>query len=83
MTVLAFDVGGANLKVADGLGFSVTVPFPLWRTPEQLTGALRQLVQQAPLADRFVATMTGELADCYETKSQGCLLYTSDAADEL
>jgi len=71
MTVLAFDVGGANLKVADGLGFSATVPFPLWRTPEQLSAALAELLRNAPPADRYVATMTGELADCYETKSHG------------
>jgi len=72
MTDLALDVGGANLKAADGAGFAVSREFPLWRTPERLASALADLIAAAPPAtDRFVATMTGELADCYETKAQG------------
>ncbi len=71
MTVLALDIGGANLKAADGRSFGRSVPFPLWRTPERLSVALSELLAQAPESTRIVATMTGELADCYATKADG------------
>ena len=41
MKWLALDIGGANLKAADGEGFAVSQPFPLWENPEQLVDALR------------------------------------------
>ena len=71
MTILALDVGGANLKIADGAGYAAGVPFPLWKAPDRLSAALRELIRAAPPAERFVATMTGELADCFETKAEG------------
>ncbi len=71
MPILALDVGGANLKIADGVGFAASVPFPLWKMPDRLPAALAELIHAAPIAERFVATMTGELADCFETKADG------------
>jgi (4-(4-[2-(gamma-L-glutamylamino)ethyl]phenoxymethyl)furan-2-yl)methanamine synthase len=71
MTLLALDIGGANLKAANGLGFAVTQPFPLWRQPADMPAALAALIAQAPAAERIAITMTGELADCFETKAQG------------
>ncbi|HEY4309436.1 MAG TPA: hydantoinase/oxoprolinase family protein [Pirellulales bacterium] len=71
MPVLALDVGGANLKIADGAGYARSVPFPLWQRPHGLAHALAELIRVAPLGNRFVATMTGELADCFSTKSEG------------
>lgn len=71
MNWLALDVGGANLKVADGAGFARSMPFALWRSPEQLASALRLLIAEAPPANGLAATMTGELADCFETKAAG------------
>jgi (4-(4-[2-(gamma-L-glutamylamino)ethyl]phenoxymethyl)furan-2-yl)methanamine synthase len=71
MPLLAFDIGGANLKVADGKRFCLTHPFPLWRQPEGLADAVATLAAQAPPAERWVATMTGELADCFATKADG------------
>ena len=71
MNAIALDVGGANLKAADGCGFAVSRSFPLWRAPERLADELRALIAAAPRADRIAVTMTGELADCYETKSIG------------
>jgi probable H4MPT-linked C1 transfer pathway protein len=73
MNWLAIDVGGANLKLADGLGFALSFPFCLWREPDRLTCTLRELVAQAPPCDHLAVTMTGELADCYETKREGVL----------
>ncbi|RIK77792.1 MAG: H4MPT-linked C1 transfer pathway protein [Planctomycetota bacterium] len=71
MTWLALDIGGANLKAADGLGFALARPFALWRRPEQLAAQLRQFIGEAPPASRIAVTMTGELADCYPTKAEG------------
>jgi probable H4MPT-linked C1 transfer pathway protein len=65
------DIGGANLKVADGLGYAVTEPFRLWLHPDQLAYRLRSLFANAPAADCLAITMTGELADCFVTKAEG------------
>ncbi|MBI2826156.1 MAG: H4MPT-linked C1 transfer pathway protein [Planctomycetia bacterium] len=69
--ILALDVGGANLKAADGLGFVASHEFPLWREPARLTHAIARLIEAAPRADHIAATMTGELADCFVTKREG------------
>lgn len=69
----ALDVGGANLKLADGLGLAVSEPFALWQRPAELTDALRSLLAQAPPVERLALTMTGELCDCYATKREGVL----------
>ena len=71
MQWLALDIGGANLKVADGLGHAESFPFELWREPDHLTQELRTLIAQAPNCDHLAVTMTGELADCFETKAAG------------
>lgn len=70
-SLLALDVGGANLKAADGFRFAVSQPFPLWQRPAELAAALARLIAAAPPAETLVVTMTGELADCFETKAQG------------
>ncbi len=70
---LALDIGGANIKVADGRGFASAYPFPLWKRPHELTHELRRVIAEAPPSDHLIATMTGELADCYETKEEGVL----------
>src|SRR5687768_15395702 len=69
--LLALDIGGANLKAANGCGHASMQAFPLWREPQGLAEALVQLIRAAPPADRIVATMTGELADCFRTKAEG------------
>jgi len=71
MSWLALDIGGANIKAADGVGFARSVAFPLWKHPEDLATALRELFASAPRAESLAVTMTGELADCYETKAEG------------
>ena len=68
---VALDIGGANLKAADGLGYARSRPFALWRTPELLAVELQTLISEAPRCDRLAVTMTGELADCYATKAIG------------
>lgn len=69
--VLALDVGGANIKIADGRGYAVSRPLALWREPQRLALVLREELDAAPFAPRVAATMTGELADCFRTKAEG------------
>ncbi len=71
MTVLGLDIGGANLKAADGRGWARSVPFALWREPSVLSSALRKLVVLAPNFDRIAVTMTAELCDCFRSKAEG------------
>jgi probable H4MPT-linked C1 transfer pathway protein len=68
---LALDIGGANIKVADGHGYAVSYPFALWKAPEKLVEQLAEILAVAPPAERIVVTMTGELCDCFSTKREG------------
>jgi probable H4MPT-linked C1 transfer pathway protein len=71
MSWLAVDIGGANLKAADGRGWAQIVPFELWKHPAGLRAALVALIDAAPSSQRIAATMTGELCDCFATKADG------------
>jgi len=71
MSWLALDIGGANLKAADGCGYAEAQRFPLWQHPHRLADALRTIIADAPPSDHIAATMTGELADCFRTKTEG------------
>jgi hypothetical protein len=68
---LGLDIGGANLKVADGRGFAAAEPFPLWQEPQRLAAALAELLGRCPPADGLGVSMTAELADCFATKAEG------------
>lgn len=68
---LALDIGGANLKAADGKGFAESYAFALWREPNRLAQELRTIIAEAPESTHVAVTMTGELADCFESKTQG------------
>lgn len=69
-SILALDVGGANLKAADGIGHVAAEPFELWRRPRDLAARLTAIVA-ARRPRRVVATMTGEIADCYPDRATG------------
>lgn len=71
--VLGLDIGGANLKAAtpNPSGRAISVPFALWKQPDQLPAALAELVAQFENVEEFAVTMTGELCDCFETKEAG------------
>jgi probable H4MPT-linked C1 transfer pathway protein len=71
MHCLALDIGGANLKYSDGGRFVGAQPFALWRHPERLADALRQLTADGPAVRGYAVTMTGELADCFASKAEG------------
>lgn len=71
MAWLGLDIGGANIKIADGRGYARATAFPLWKRPHELSAALNTLLTEAPEADSIAITMSGELADCFETKAEG------------
>jgi probable H4MPT-linked C1 transfer pathway protein len=71
MSWLGIDIGGANLKAADGRGWARSVPFALWRNPQLLAEQLCQLIESSPDAQQLVVTMTGELCDCFSSKAEG------------
>lgn len=71
MKWLALDIGGANLKSADGCGYANSRPFAIWRHPDRLAEELRELIDAAPPSESLAVTMTAELADCFATKAEG------------
>lgn len=83
---LGLDVGGANLKAATADGRAWSEPFALWREPQRLAARLRAIIARFPECGCLAATMTGELADCFETKAAGVCAITralEEAADGL
>lgn len=70
MSVVGIDIGGANLKASDGTK-SVSLPFPLWKEPENLSQEISRLLSEFHPYGPVAATMTGELADCFRTRSEG------------
>src|SRR6056297_1687853 len=73
---LGLDIGGANLKVATSDGYARQVEFALWKHPDQLTETVAELLCEAPPHRGVIATMTGELCDCFETKAEGVAAIT-------
>lgn len=70
---IALDVGGANIKAAHESGQARTLPFELWKRPDELSQVLAKLASTFPRAGRVALTMTAELCDCYPTKKVGVL----------
>lgn len=68
---LGVDIGGANLKIADASGFAASEFFPMWKESASLAARLAKLFERAGEFDGLAVTMTGELADCFATKSEG------------
>ncbi len=73
------DIGGANLKWADGIDATRSHFFPLWQRPKELAEELARLCQDTPLTFGLAVTMTGELADCFATKADGVAAIVSAA----
>lgn len=68
---IALDIGGANIKAAHASGQARTLPFELWKHPEELSRVLRRLASTFAPAERVAVTMTAELCDCFATKAEG------------
>jgi probable H4MPT-linked C1 transfer pathway protein len=71
MSWIGIDIGGANLKAADGQGWARSMPFAVWRYPQDLSQRLAELIGSAPAAGRLAVTMTAELCDCFDSKATG------------
>ncbi len=69
--VLALDIGGANLKAADGRGWCHAEPFPMWQAHRSLSDAIHRIVGVRDDWERIVVTMTGEIADCFTSRRDG------------
>jgi hypothetical protein len=65
--MIGIDVGGANLKVVDDTGPHLHY-CPLWKGAP-LTDLLNQYVKEPD--DPAAVVMSGELADCFESKMEG------------
>jgi probable H4MPT-linked C1 transfer pathway protein len=68
---IALDVGGANIKIAHSAGQARTVPFEVWKRPDELEQAIAAAVATFPPSGQVAVTMTAELSDCYPTKQVG------------
>ncbi len=68
--VLALDVGGANIKAADGSGWTHAEPFAMWHDAPHLADVLTRILRDVG-PRRVVATMTGEIADCFADRREG------------
>jgi (4-(4-[2-(gamma-L-glutamylamino)ethyl]phenoxymethyl)furan-2-yl)methanamine synthase len=68
---IALDVGGANIKVAHSSGAARTVPFEVWKRPDELADKIAAITATMPSTDCAAVTMTAELCDCYPTKAVG------------
>lgn len=69
--IIGLDIGGANLKAAHSDGACRSRSFPLWKSPELLAAEVTSLAGDWLPAAGLAVTMTGELADCFDTKAEG------------
>ena len=82
MSILALDIGGANIKAAHSDGAITTRPFALWRQPQHLGDMLREVMAKLPAFEHLAVTTTAELCDCFATKREG-VGYVLDAAEAV
>ena len=68
---VGLDIGGANLKAAHTSGWSLSVGFAMWKDWRTLANSIAKLLDQCPAFVGVAVTMTGELADCFATRSEG------------
>lgn len=80
--VIGLDIGGANLKAAHSDGACRSRAFPMWKHPEKLADAIREIIDGWLPCRALAVTMTGELADCFTTKEEG-VARILDAVEEV
>lgn len=87
MKLIGIDIGGANLKAATPAGETWSQAFPLWQRPAELPVILqREVLGRWGTPDRIALTMTGELCDCFSSKTEGVdhiLTAVEQAAGEI
>ncbi len=82
-TWIGLDVGGANLKIAHESGICAASPFAVWKNPDGLPEAIRNLAASVPPASTIALTMTAELCDCFPSKREGVLHVLSSVESAL
>ncbi len=84
---VGWDVGGAHLKAALAENGRVLKVFqeatPLWRGLESLDAAVAAIVPQVTGAEHHGVTMTGELADVFDTRPEGVASLAALMAERL
>jgi probable H4MPT-linked C1 transfer pathway protein len=84
MTVIGWDIGGVNTKMACVDGGRVRAvegqPYELQRAPAALAGVLRTLAAAQPAAAAHAVTMTAELSQFFRTKREG-VTFVLDAVE--
>jgi (4-(4-[2-(gamma-L-glutamylamino)ethyl]phenoxymethyl)furan-2-yl)methanamine synthase len=79
--VLGLDIGGANIKAAVNDGRSIEIGFPLWKRSPELVDVLQaDILARFSDCDHVAVTMTGELCDCFRSKSAGVEFIASTTA---
>lgn len=78
---IGIDVGGANIKAASTSHPAVSLDFPLWKQPQLLAKTLKKLFREMGGCENIAVTMTGELADCFQTKREGVSFISKACAD--
>ena len=68
---IGLDIGGANIKAAHSAGLARTVPFEVWKRPDELGLTIAAVAATFPSSTGAAITMTAELCDCYPTKEVG------------
>src|SRR5580704_9323904 len=81
--LIALDIGGANIKVAHSSGQALTIPFEVWKRPDELGRAIAGAVAALPPSNLAALTMTAELCDCYATKAVGVRAVLDAAVEGL
>lgn len=77
--IIGIDIGGANTKVASADGKITEIHYiPLWKNTA-LPRLLSDIAERTK-PERVGVVMTGELADCFESKIEG-IRFICDAAD--
>lgn len=90
MSVLGWDIGGANTKAAclhverDGSAALRTAsrPFEIWKATDRLTSLLQDLAAEvaSDAPEAMALTMTAELSDAFRTKREGVLFVLDSVA---
>ena len=70
LTVAGIDIGGANIKYCQSDGYALNTIFPLWKKKSSLPAILEKIIPSKKIR-ALAITMTGELCDCFETKTEG------------
>ena len=77
-TLIAWDIGGAHIKVArwqkhDDTLHAAQYPCALWRDAALLTSTVKPLLQQwdDDQSATHLLTMSGEMADCFASRHEG------------